>query len=51
MRGGLNVVRSEKYFAHIIFTLNITTNKKVRLIAKSRWEMMQPNVGHKGVFK
>ena len=43
MRRGLNVIRSEKYFAHIIVIPNLTSEKKVGLIVKSRGELMHPN--------
>ena len=42
--GGLNVVRSERYFACIIFILNLSYDKKVGLIAKSRGELMYPSI-------
>ena len=39
---GLNVVRLEKYFTHIILLFNLTTDKKVGLIKKSRGQMVHP---------
>ena len=38
------MVRSEKYFSHIIFILNLAADKKISVIVKSRGELMHPNV-------
>ena len=42
--GGLNVVRSKKYVAHIIFIPNLTTDKKVGSMGESWGKLMHPNV-------
>ena len=36
------MVQSEKYFTHIIYLLNLTTDKKVGLTVKSQGRMMNP---------